>query len=686
MANQDTGLGWNAESLYLISGTGKIGAIGKIAWNLAGYETQVVPATSNNLNDVLVSGLEYGNQPNSTLIYRVGSKSGLALCWHTNSSLYGWALRFASPIQNDEIYLARGWTDGWSIVDTGICSGTAVTSDGTTVYCCSYGGPTTWPSTFYVPEYGNNAYIDWNTPASHMISTSQDVYKLNSGYAVCCFVKWRDFAPATYWTPVLISSVENNSKLSLDGQIEYYGANTMTFRYLGMSFYMTYIRGLDGAAMTTFPTFDANAEFIGPGADSISARNVFDLIASSDFANILVTDPQDPYNQLDPSGEGGGEGDFDDEDDDIEDSALPTLSFAATGFCRIYRTNLTQLQALARYMWTDTTFIQTLINHGLQMFEDPMKAIITLNMVPVDLTGYYGGAEGVSVMYIPTGVAMHPMTSQFVPVDCGTVNLHEYFGSVLDYNPYTKVSLFLPYIGTVDLDTDEVMGKTISVKYKIDVVSGICVAIVKADNDVRYQFSGHCVIPMPLASADFTGYLQAALQVGGMIAGAAIAAGAPTQGGGLLAPPLEGGGGGSVTHRTIKTKNPDTGRMRQAAKIDTETEYKARPVSYGELIKRTSPNVIGSVMNSKLGVEHSSGFNGNSGYLGVRRPYLIIKRPNPCYPTNYGELNGRPSMIYLNLGSCTGYTEVQSIQLTGFNATNPELSEIASLLKSGVIL
>ena len=104
------------------------------------------------------------------------------------------------------------------------------------------------------------------------------------------------------------------------------------------------------------------------------------------------------------------------------------------------------------------------------------------------------------------------------------------------------------------------------------------------------------------------------------------------------------------------------------------------------MVKSGLANTASAVIGAKPVVERSGSFSGNTGYLGVRRPYVIIERPNMCNPEQYGKYNGRPSMIYANLGSLVGYTVVQEVQLTGFTATNPELDEIGSFLKGGVIL
>ena len=399
----------------------------------------------------------------------------------------------------------------------------------------------------------------------------------------------------------------------------------------------------------------------------------------------IPEEPENPYEDFPYSEQDSGEPEPDQEDDDVEEALLPTTSFADAGFCRIYRPSISQLQSLASYMWTDSTFLQTLLNHAKQILENPIDSIISLSLVPC--VPPVSSDVPVKVMYINTGVDMPPVTNQFVEVDCGTYTLKEMYGSALDYNPYTSVQLYLPYIGIVQLDTDEVMRKTLGIKYRIDVVTGVCCAYVKAGADVLYQFSGHCSIQQPITSADFSGYVNAALAAGKLVASiAAAGAGAPAVAAtiaGATTPSISG----SSSDTRITERNEATGRQITAGTRHRETITENPGASFGEIAARGVSNTVGAVMNSKTIVQHSGGFSGNSGYLAaVRRPYLIITRPRIANPENYGKYNGRPSMIYLNLGDCTGYTQVQSIQLNGIDATNPELSEITTLLTSGVIL
>lgn len=400
--------------------------------------------------------------------------------------------------------------------------------------------------------------------------------------------------------------------------------------------------------------------------------------------------PPNPYEPGGPSGPDGGGGSFDDSSDQIVDSSIPTISSANTGFTRIYNPSLSQVQALARYLWTDENVIQTIWNHIKQYFEDPMQAIIGFNLVPVPVPN--GGTQSFALMYIDTGVEMTVAASQFVDVDCGTFELKEYYGSALDYAPNTKVSCFLPFIGTVSLNTDEVMGRTLQVKYRVDICSGSCVAKIAVDGNFIYQYSGHCAINIPISSADFSSYVSSVISVAQLAAGA-IAAGA----GGVMASTAVDAT--QQTNQVVKTtqitntaRNPVTGRqittgtMTRVETRESPNDQSSTQASFSGLTPQNISNTVGQIMSSKPNINHSGSFSGNSGYLGVRRPFLIIERPNMCMPSNFQALNGFPSMITIELSSCKGFTRVQQVQLTGFNATNPEQAEILQLLKSGVIL
>lgn len=401
--------------------------------------------------------------------------------------------------------------------------------------------------------------------------------------------------------------------------------------------------------------------------------------------------PDNPYEPGGDSGEGGGGGNFDDDSDPIPDSTLPTLSSSNTGFTRIYNPSLSQVQSLAKYLWTDDSVIETIWNHIKQYFENPMEAIIGFNLVPVSVPD--GGTQNFALMYIDTGVSMTVAANQFVDVDCGTLDIQPYYGSALDYSPYTKISCFLPFIGTVQLNVDEVMNTTLTVRYRVDICSGSCVAKILVNGNVLYQYSGHCAIPIPIAAADFSSYVSAAISVAKLAIGAAVGGGMGALMAGNQDPVQQTNQVVTRTTTTTETaRNPSTGRQittgtrSTVETVERPQDTSSTQASFDGLSPTNITNTVGQIMSSKPHVEHSGSFSGNTGYLGVRRPYIIIQRPNMCMPSQYQQFNGFPCMITLTLGDCSGFTQVQQVQLTGMTATNPEQAEILTFLKSGVIL
>lgn len=503
---------------------------------------------------------------------------------------------------------------------------------------------------------------------------------------------------------VSLRYVGNSNIYKVDGdnltRLGYFPTNTAMNSSIPDGLYFMYITDyIKGMDLTKATFYGARCYRYDIGKTRMQATLVdsFKLLFTSDSVPDIVGDIPEP-GPYDPGGDSGpGDippGTFDDTSDPIPDSPLPSISAADTGFTRIYNPTLSQVQALARYLWTEPSLIDTIWNHIKQFFEDPMEAIIGFNLVPCRVPD--GGAKSFALMFIDTGVVMNTAANQFVDVDCGTFKLERYYGSALDQNPYTKVSCFLPFIGTVHLNTDEVMGTTLQIKYRIDIVSGSCVAKIFVDGSVLYQYSGHCAITIPISAADFSSYVSAAIGVGTALAG--MAAGAATAGSSNISPEVLQSTGSVIASDTtaLSTVAPSTpatiGQHEFAAQqlaymsANSPSTSGSTQASFSGINPQNINNTVGQVMGGKMQIEHSGAFSGNSGYLGVRRPFLIIERPNMCLPATYGQLNGYPSMITLNLGECKGFTRVQQVQLTGCTATNPEQSEILQFLKSGVVL
>lgn len=310
--------------------------------------------------------------------------------------------------------------------------------------------------------------------------------------------------------------------------------------------------------------------------------------------------------------------------DPISVPTLPTISAADTGMITLFNPSLSQLQSLSNYLWSNLFDIETV----KKLFADPMDAILGLSIVPVNVPN--GAAKTVMVSGVPTDVVMITAASQFVDLDCGGVEVNGFFGSYLDYAPFSKLSIYLPYIGVHPLNVDEFVDKVVMVRYRVDILTGACVAYISDGDGVRYSFAGSCSINVPITGNSWNATINAAINIASSI-GTMVAT------------------GGATAPATV-------GTMAAAA-----------------------------VNSMKPEIERSGSLSGSAGFLNVQTPYLIIEIPNIAYPYNLPFYEGLPSYITKSLGSITGYTEVEKVHLENIVATSEEIAEIESLLKSGVI-
>ena len=97
---------------------------------------------------------------------------------------------------------------------------------------------------------------------------------------------------------------------------------------------------------------------------------------------------------------------------------------------------------------------------------------------------------------------------------------------------------------------------------------------------------------------------------------------------------------------------------------------------------------IGNSLSSlaKPTIARSGTISGTTSIFTVKKPYVIIERPNVVDYEDFNKIKGYACGKTMSIGNLKGYTEVESIHLTGIPATKPELDELEALLKGGVIL
>ena len=407
----------------------------------------------------------------------------------------------------------------------------------------------------------------------------------------------------------------------------------------------------------------------------------------------------DPNAQGGTSTTGGGDGTFDETSDAIPVPNLPSISSVNTGLVTLFRPSLQEVSALGAYLWTHfSDFWENL----QKLFTNPMDYFIAFNIFPVvpevllSRTIYIGNWG--------TNITMPPVANQWYEFNCGTVNLQKYWGSALDFAPNTKVQLMLPYIGSVQLNTDEVMGHLIGVRYRIDLLSGSCVAMVTVDGNVYYQFTGECSVSIPLTGADWSRIYSAVVGavgtaisggVGAVMTGNAGGAAISAIGASKAARAASSAGNTFARLSSTHTRGVQAARdaalsaMQSSADAAQNAASASGTVAQGIRATRIANavnNTVGQVMSAKTAISHSGTISGSAGMLGVRDAYLIIEYPNQSLAQDYKHYVGYPSNIYARLGTLSGYTEVEQVIAEGIWGTDDELAELIESLKGGVYL
>lgn len=334
----------------------------------------------------------------------------------------------------------------------------------------------------------------------------------------------------------------------------------------------------------------------------------------------------DPYTEGGVNAPSGGGGGFIRNNDDIGIPPLPSLSAVDAGLITIFNPSLSQLQALGNYMWSSLFDIDTL----KKLFADPMDCIIGLSIVPVQVPN--GGIQPLNVGNVSTGIQLTKAAAQFVEVDCGEITVNKYYDGYLDYSPYTKIDIYLPYIGIHPLDVDDVMGKVIKVVYHVDILTGACIAYIKCGGSVLYSFIGQCSTQIPINAQNYSNAISGVISIAGSI-GAMVATG------GAAAPMVAGAAG-------------------------------------------TAANTF------KPSIEKSGSLSGTAGLMGIQKPYLIITTPRQALPEAQSMFTGYPAFITYKLDKLkgSGYTEIEKIHLENLPFTDSEIEELENILKTGVIL
>ena len=333
----------------------------------------------------------------------------------------------------------------------------------------------------------------------------------------------------------------------------------------------------------------------------------------------LLQNPDNPDEVITPTIPVGDSGDT--------PPATPTvISGASNGLWTIYNPTLGEVQQFGGWLWSES-----LIDQIIRQFNNPIEAVI--GFMSIYCTPITGDRKVIKAGYLSSPVSAKEVTNQYVTINCGQVEVPEYYHTAVDYTR-SKVEIFLPFIGIVPLDCSVVTGSTLEVIYRIDVLTGTCLAqikVIKQNSDaVMYTYPGNCAVQLPLTASTYTGMVGAIM--GAISGGFALGMG-------------DVGGG----------------------------------------IKKLGEGLV-SGMSNLSGTAKSGNLSSNAGALGIRIPYLIITHPTVYDAMIYNQFYGYPSNVYQRLSAMSGFVRVKDIHLDSISCTEQERDMIYTRLKEGVII
>lgn len=408
--------------------------------------------------------------------------------------------------------------------------------------------------------------------------------------------------------------------------------------------------------------------------DDLMHNSEWDLI--NDVTGNTIPDTPTP-------GPGPGPGPYDDD-------PWSGATFAGTGvggagaFAKCYYMTSTELANLRSWMNSIN------VPEGF----DPMQQIIGLSQVPVALSG--SGPEnvvfvnssavydpGVTTRAVDTGVATQQAMGTPISYYLGSVDIvrrmQERGEPYLDYD--CQIELYLPLIGMFSLDTQAVMGRTISAYAVLDPVSGTLAAyayVSKGGQNLPIAYGSTTIgVDLPI-SAQQLSVSRAALKQANAQLGASLLSGALT----MLA---AASSGGKSSGSGAKTSTGSSGLSAAGIREAGSDYMKASQVG----------NVFGDFMNwgrtiRQLSYGNNTAVAGSFGGSTAQwsypfTPYVKIIRPRYEKPSNYAHSQGVPCVQTKTIGSCTGFIQCIGVDVSGITgATDLELQAIQAALSNGI--
>ena len=324
-------------------------------------------------------------------------------------------------------------------------------------------------------------------------------------------------------------------------------------------------------------------------------------------------------------------------DDPIPEPAMPTISSLNLNMTKMYKCTKDIINSFWTWLCDDNVQI------GNKLFTaDPLQGVIGINIVPFDISA--DGNPEICYLGLHTNVYAPRVTDQFQEIDCGTFKVPKYmYGTYLDYSPFTKIKCVIPYIGIIDLDTDDVSGKTLQLKLRYDVLTGICIAHLYVNNALHYEAAGNININVPMTQKDYT---QIANTIKGVISR------------------LGGSTSQAIGMGAISGNAAAAGVGIGSSLVASGLELAMAKPSYRYI---------------------QGGAGASAAFMGIDRPFLLFQIPTLARPEADEKFIGMPSYIKDKIGSFKGFAKFKNPHIDNVACTASEKAKIEQFLQAGII-
>ena len=186
-------------------------------------------------------------------------------------------------------------------------------------------------------------------------------------------------------------------------------------------------------------------------------------------------------------------------------------TWTSSAFTKMYVLRGTDVSTLANELYTAVAAAPTgdeieRYNQSVFLTQNPIDCVISLKKFPVE----FFATTWQPVTPIKLGSYTCNTNGSPLPYTTGVYNftfsnstnngLYPWFDkSFLDYEPYTKCELTIPFCGTVEIPTTYLHDyDTIDVKLIVDFITGACTAYIQARNITIDSVSGECAVSLPV--------------------------------------------------------------------------------------------------------------------------------------------------------------------------------------------